>query len=361
MLCKKLFFASVMCILLSFPIISLVDASSVMWSRTYGGADDDIAYSLVETSDGGYALAGYTYSFGAGSADCWLIKTDADGNMEWNQTYGGAGDDIAHSLVETSEGGYAIAGGKLLVKTDAYGNMEWNKTYSGLSARYLITTSDGGFAIVGGTNIKINYAEADFYLIKTDAYGNIEWNRTYSKEVDYAKAVVETSEGGYAIAGSSGFWTARACWLVKTDENGLMKLSKNYGGLYDNYDELASSLVETIDEGFVLAGQTNSFGAGGYDCWLVKTDANGNIEWNQTYGGAGDDIAHSLVATSDGGYAIAGETSSFGAGGSDFLLIKTNEQGIIPEFTPWTIVPLLLGATLMSIIYKKRLSKTADS
>ena len=117
-----------------------------------------------------------------------------------------------------------------------------------------------------------------------------------------------------------------------------MKLNKKYGGLHANYDEFASSLIETIDGGFVLAGQTNSLGAGGYDCWLIKTDENGKMQWNQTYGGEGDDIVYSLVEISNGGYAIAGETNSFGAGDSDFLLIKTNEQGIIPEFPLWFII-----------------------
>ena len=162
---------------------------NMQWNQTYGGVDYDVARSLVETSDGGYALAGYTYSFGAGSADCWLVKTDAKGNMQWNQTYGTAGDNIAYSLIETSDKGYAMVGGNLLVKTDTYGNMEWNKTYSGLSASCLVGSSDGGFVIGGATNLKINYSEADFYLIKTDEHGNIEWNQTYSKEVDYAHAV----------------------------------------------------------------------------------------------------------------------------------------------------------------------------
>ncbi|MFZ7138005.1 MAG: hypothetical protein ACOWW1_06265 [archaeon] len=329
---------------------------NMQWNQTYGGVDYDVARSLVETSDGGYALAGYTYSFGAGFSDCWLVKTDAKGNMQWNQTYGTAGDDIAYSLIETSDKGYAMVGGNLLVKTDAYGNMEWNKTYSGLSASCLVGSSDGGFVIGGATNLKINYSEADFYLIKTDKHGNIEWNQTYSKEVDYAYAVVETSKGGYALVGSSGFWTIRACWLVKTDENGLMKLNKKYGELHANYDEFASSLIETIDGGFVLAGQTNSFGAGGYDCWLIKTDENGKMQWNQTYGGEGDDIAYSLIESSNGGYVIAGETNSFGARDSDFLLIKTNEQGIIPEFPLWSIIlPFIVAVLGVVIIYRKKL------
>ncbi len=211
MQCRKLFLSSMLIfVLFSFSLIISVWASSMMWSQTYGTEEAEMAYSLVETSDGGYALAGYAESFGAGSKDFWLVKTDADGNIEWEMTYGGALHDIAFSLVATSDGGYA------------------------------------------------------------------------------------------------------------------------------------------------LTGYTNSFGAG-LDFWLVKTDANGNMEWNQTYGGAGDERAKSLVETSDGGYALAGNKLS----GADmnFWLIKTDEHGIIPEFPSWVILPLLLVATLVAIIYKQRLQK----
>jgi len=415
MLSKRLFLSSVVLfVLVSFLFVGSVDASSEMWSRTYGGAGQEVAYSLVETSDGGYAIAGYTNSSGAGYDDFWLVKTDANGNMEWNKTYGGAGSDRAHSLVETSDGGYAIAGttngnfwlvktdavgnmiwnqefggsdydqaeslvetsdggfaiagttysfgaGKddfWLVKTDAYGNMEWNQTYgeSGFdSASSVVETSDGGFAIAGATNIRINHSDADFWLIKTDAYGNMLWNKTYSKDVDSAESLVVTSDGGYALVGSTGFWYPHAFWLVKTDETGLMKWNKYYGELSDDHYEDARSVVETSEVGFALAGKTDHIGAGGYDFWLVKTDAKGSMMWNQTYGGAEDDIAYSLVVTSDGGFAIAGETSSFGAGDSDFWLVKTDEYGIIPEFPSWIILPLLLVATLVAIVYKRRL------
>jgi len=182
MLSKRLFISSVVFfVLVSFIFVIYADASSEMWSRTYGGAGQEVAYSLVETSDGGYAIAGYTNSSGAGYDDFWLVKTDANGNIEWNKTYGGAGSDRAYSLVETSDGGYALAGvsnsfgGFWLVKTDAYGNMEWNQTYGGAEdelAYSLIVTSDGGFAIAGETS-SFGAGDSDFWLIKTDEYGVI--------------------------------------------------------------------------------------------------------------------------------------------------------------------------------------------
>jgi len=360
-----------------------------MWSRTYGGAGQEVAYAVVETSDGGYAIAGYTNSSGAGYDDFWLVKTDANGNMEWNKTYGGAGSDIAHSLVETSDGGFALAGSSLLVKTDShgnmewnkriggsirslietsdggyaiagidllvktdeYGNMEWNRTYGGYS---LVETSDGGYALAGVTNIRINYSDADFWLIKTDAYGNMLWNKTYSKGVDCAHSVVETSDGGYALAGSTGFWFDHDIWVVKTDEYGNIEWNNVYG----DGNSIAHSLVVTSDGGFALAGKTDHAGAGGYDFWLIKTDADGSMIWNQTYGGAEDDIAYSFVVTSDGGFAIAGETSSFGAGDSDFWLVKTDEYGIIPEFPSWaSLLIVVVAVVVVAVVYRYNLKK----
>ena len=256
---KKPFLSSmVLFVLVSFLLISSVGASLELWSQTYGGPDSETAYALVETSDGGYTLAG-----GAS-----LVKTDAYGNMEWNQIYGRATGERAYSLVETSDGGFALAG----------------YTYSWDPA----TAGAGDY---------------DFWLVKTDANGNMEWNQTYG------------------------------------------------GAEYD----LVSSLVETVDGGYALAGYTLSFGAGSDDFWLVKTDASGNMEWNQTYGGAYQDRAHSLVEGSDGGYVLAGYTTSYGAGPYNFWLVKTDEYGIIPEFPSWIILPLFLVATVSAIVFKKKL------
>jgi len=261
---KKLFLSSpVLFVLLSLSLVVSVEADLTIWTQTYGGTNDEHAYSVVEASDGGYAIAGHARSFGAGSDDFWLIKTDEFGYMEWNQTYGGPEPDRAYSLVATSDGGYALTG---------------------------YTQSFGGTA------------QADCWLVKTDTSGNEEWNQTYGVETtSFAFDLVETSDGGYAIAG----------------------------------------------------GKSGDF-------WFIKTDASGIMEWNQTYGGMGDEQAHALIATSDGGYALAGETNSYGAGSNDswsydFWLIKTDESGDIPESNTWILPSLLLTATLVIIIYKKKL------
>jgi hypothetical protein len=358
-------------VLLCFSVVVSVKAA-LMWSRTYGGTGDDKARSLVVTSDGGYAIAGFTDSFGAGDRDFWLVKTDACGNMQWNKTYGGAGADEAWSLIATSDGGYALAGYTSsfgagtsdfwLVKTDSIGTMAWNKTYGGAGldfAESLVATSDGGYALAGTT--RSFGTDDDFWLVKTDASGNMEWNRTYAgTDADYARSLVVTSDGGYAIAGmtwfskDTGFFSSEDYdfWLVKTNSLGNIQWNKTYTG-YDN--AWAYSLVVTSDGGYALAGSTARIRSSKVSVLLVKTDASGNMEWNRTYGGTGEDRAYSLVAASDGGYAIAGYTRVSGASGGDFWLIKTDEIGVAPEYPPWVIPLLMLTATAFIIINKKRL------
>ncbi len=368
-----------------FWLVKTDSNGNMQWNKTYGGAKSDIAYSLVETSDGGYALAGYTNSFSVRLRDFWLVKADQYGNMEWNQTYGGRGMDTARSLVETSDGGYALAGetGSFgsgnpnfwLVKTDSYGNVEWNQTYGGAqgttnNAHSLVETSDGGYAMAGyiGTPHLVTYwvnYRIDFCLVKTDQYGNEEWNQTYSRtNYDAALSLVETSDGGYALVGETQSVDAGPSpyegvedydvWLVKTDKYGYVEWNRTYGGANN---DIAFSLVEPSDGGYAFAGETYSFDVGLGDFWLVKTDAYGNMEWNQTYGGADSEIVRSLVEVSGGGFALAGYTDSLGAGDYDFCFVKTDEYGIIPEFPSWTILPILLVSTLAVIVIRNKLGK----
>jgi hypothetical protein len=202
------------------------------WNKTYGGG---ICNSLVATADGGYAMAGVTWSFGAGLSDFWLVKVDGAGNVEWNKTYGGTKDEMAWSLISTSDGGYAIAG-----ETGSFGT--------------------------GGHNVP------DFWLIKTDAFGNVEWNMTYGGTgIEVAWSVVELSDGGYAIAGD----TFDGFWLVKTDSSGNMEWNKTYVGSHEFQSTLvpiSCSMVVTDDGGYALAGYAPSFGADYHDFWLIKTD-----------------------------------------------------------------------------------------
>jgi len=304
-----------------FWLVKVDSSGNHEWNRTYGGGNGDVARSVVQTNDGGYALAGWTRSFGAGVEDFWLIKVDSSGNHEWNKTYGGTKADEAECVVQTSDGGYALAGytwssgiGQSdfwLIKTDSSGNVQYSKTYGGVDsdrAQCVVETDDGGYVLAG-----FGFAN----LVKTDAGGNMLWNKKYG---GLAYSVVKTSDGGYALTGyhTVGLYDCDS-WLVKVDSYGNMQWSKTYGG--NEYD-MAFSVVETSDGGYALAGDTESFSVGEVDVWLVKTDADGNIQWNKTFGGADADWARSVIQTEDGGYALAGTTYSFGAGGCDFWLIK---------------------------------------
>jgi len=349
------------------------DASgNMMWNHTYGGTNFDAAMSLVVTSDGGYAIAGQTYSFGAGDVDFWLVKTDSSGNMVWQEAYGGTGLDRAYAVVVASDGGYALAGYTnsfesegydfWLVKTDSSGNMEWSQTYGGTEYEYafsLVATSDGGYAMAGETGSF--GAEGDFWLVKTDASGNMLWSQNYGgARYERAESLAVTSDGGYVIAGDIAISDENVdVWLVKIDSSGNMVWQKTYGETAEDYGvsgDSPTSVVQTDDGGYAIAGYTGP-SATGDDAWLVKTDANGDMEWDQTYGESGVELALCVVQTSDGGYVLAAEKSKVGDEDFDFWLVKTDEHGIIPEFPSWIILPFFLLATVVVIVYRNRLRR----
>jgi predicted secreted protein len=316
---------------------------NVQWNKTYGGTGDDTyTVSIVQTNDGGYAMASTTNSFGAGGRDFWLIKVDALGIMQWNHTYGGSNTDVAQALVQTSDGGYTIAGQTLsygagsgdlwLVRTDSAGIMQWSKTYGGASddgATSMVQTSDGGYAMAGTTR-SFGAGDQDFWLVRTDAAGNMQWSKTYGTAYGQsAYSLTQTFDGGYALAGSTHYGNsyAKDFWLVKADAAGNMQWNHAWGTAGGSGHEEAIWVVQDSDGGYSLVGYTTSYWALPYDMWLIKTDGNGNDIWNKTYGGIGHEQGDYLIRTSDGGYAIAGITLSYGAGGADCWLVKTDAAG----------------------------------
>ncbi len=317
------------------------DGAPSIWNMTFGGSNNDEAHSVQQTSDGGYIIAGWTMSFGAGLPDFWLVRTNSSGAMQWNKTYGGVSKDEAYSVQQTSDGGYIIAGSTesgtaglsdfWLIKTYANGDMQWNKTYGGSHdecAFCVRQTNDGGYIAAGYTDSS-GVGNSDFWLVKTDAGGIVQWTGTYGGTgLDLAFSVFQTSDGGYALAGNTTSYGAGGSnlWLVKTDMMGTAQWNKTYGG--NSYDT-GRSILQTIDGDYIIAGWTSSFGAGGSDFWLIKTDGLGNQLWSQTYGGISDEEAYSVKQTSDGGYVIAGATTSYGLGGSDFWWVKTDATGVM--------------------------------
>jgi predicted secreted protein len=307
------------------------------WVKTFGGSNDDGGSSVQQTSDGGFILVGYTWSFGAGGPDVWLIKTDADGNKLWDRTFGGRGPDWGSSVQQTSDGGFIIvgytasfgAGDVWLIKTDANGNKQWDRTFDGSgldSGSSVQQTSDGGFIIVGDT-ASFGAGGFDVWLIKTDADGNKQWDRTFDGSgLDSGSSVQQTSDGGFIIVGDTASFGAGGfdVWLIKTDANGNKQWDRTFSG--SGLDS-GRSVQQTSDGGFIIVGYTESFGAGGFDVWLIKTDADGNKQWDRTFDGGGSDWGYSVQQTSDGGFIIVGYTESFGAGGFDVWLIKTDADG----------------------------------
>jgi len=308
--------------------------------KAIGGKNDDGGHSLIQTSDGGYAIAGFTSSFGAGSSDAYLVKLDADGNLQWTKTIGGPASEEGNSLIQTSDGGYVIAGftesfgagetDVYVVKLDANGNLQWTKTIGGKgwdAGLSLIQTSDGGYAIAGYTT-SFGAGDYDVYVVKLDAKGNLQWTKTIGgTKDDRGASLIQTSDGGYAIAGYITSFGAGGgdVYVVKLDAKGNLQWTKTIGG---PADEIGFSLIQISDSGYAIAGYITSFGAGGGDVYVVKLDANGNLQWTKTIGGPGDEAGYSLIQTSDGGYAIAGATQSFGAGKKeDVYVVKLDANG----------------------------------
>jgi len=339
---KKVNLASILCwvgtgVFLSALMVNRV--SAIAFAKTFGGSGDDAALSVQQTSDGGYIVTGLTWSFGAGGYDVFLLKTDASGNLQWAKTFGGSDYDWAYSVQQTSDGGYIVAGftesfgagydDVFLLKTDASGNLQWAKTFGGSfndRAYSVQQTSDGGYIVAGYTS-SLSTGSYDVFLLKTDASGNLQWAKTFGgSSGDVALSVRQTSDGGYIVAGVTGSFGAGGydVFLLKTDASGNLQWAKTFGG---SSDDAALSVQQTSDGGYIVAGYTSSFGAGYDDVFLLKTDSSGNLQWAKTFGGDTTDYAWSVQQTSDGGYIVAGGTYSFGAGNYDVFLLKTDVSG----------------------------------
>ncbi|MHA2615669.1 MAG: InlB B-repeat-containing protein [bacterium JZ-2024 1] len=321
-----------------------------VWARTYGGAYWDTAEFIQQTSDGGYIVAGDTNTFSAGDDEIWVLKLDANGNILWQKTYGTARLDEVESIQQTSDGGYIVAGRTFsfaaglddiwVLKLDANGNVLWQKTYGGTDsdgASSIQQTSDGGY-IVAGVTKSFGGGSWNIWVLKLDANGNVLWQKTYGGPYnDWAYSLQQTSDGGYIVAGSTYSFGAGSddIWVLKLDADGNVLWQKTYGGADGDG---AYSIQQPSDGGYIVAGSTYSFGAGSDDIWVLKQDADGNVLWQKTYGGTGSDRASSIQQTSDGGYIVAGSTYSFGAGFGDIWVLKLDANGNIFGCTPDNLV-----------------------
>ncbi|NQV15823.1 T9SS type A sorting domain-containing protein [bacterium] len=319
---------------------SLVYAQpDTLWTRTYGGTDDDHGEAIQHTFDGGYILVGDAIPSGSGDRDVWLIKTDSDGQELWSHMFGGGGDDKGFSVQPTIDGGYIVTAATnsfgngdydfWLIKTDSLGQEQWNRTFGGSSpdyARSVLETIGGGYIITGRT-ASFGGGGDDIWLVKTDSLGNEEWNQTYGgSEHEVGYSVLQSHDQGYVIAGrTSSLGNGNYdMWLLKTDSLGNEEWAETFGG--SNW-ESAFSIQATTDGGYIVVGGTNSFGIGGDDVWLIKTNSQGQEEWNQTFGGSEWETGFSVKENIDRGFIIAGGTTTFGAGDRDVWLVKTDSIG----------------------------------
>jgi hypothetical protein len=303
------------------------------WSRVYGGANDDIGWSVAQTYDGGYIIAGETYSFGAGQNDVYLIKTNAAGDTQWTRTYGSSLFDAGYSVRQTLDSGFVVAGytygsnmfDMYLVKTNSSGDTLWTATLGDVNddkAYCIRQTSDRGYIVTGYHSPDQNHS--DIYLVRVDAGGHQVWAKSYLATAHSAGYAVMQTPGGYIVAGFSGAATQEDVQLVKTDTGGENPQYASFGGAGT---ELAYDARLLPDGGCIIAGMTNSFGSGGADLWLVRTDSLEDSLWTRTYGGLRDDQGTSVSPCFDGGFIVAGWTRSFGVESTDVFMVKTDNLG----------------------------------
>jgi len=318
-----------------FWVLKLNADGTVSWQKRYG-LDNDSHPSIQQTSDGGYIVAGQTVS-GEGYYDLWILKLNIDGSVAWQKTYGGTGhQNFAGSIQQTSDGGYIVtgtySGGTYsdfwVLKLNSDGTVTWQKKYTGLgSAESIQQTSDGGYIVAGG-------GYGVLCVLKLNNDGTVAWQKSYagSGYNNYAQSIQQTSDGGFIVAGGTdsfgaGVWDF---WVLKLNSNGTVAWQKRYGG--SGYD-WAYSIRQTIDGGYIVAGRRDVYVLENYDFWVLKLNSDGTVSWQKRYGGGSEDQAYSIQQTSDGGYIVAGNTYSFGAGSCNFWVLKLNSDGRI-SFNP---------------------------
>ena len=326
-------------------ILICINASAqITFQKTYGGSNIDEGHSVQQTTNGGYIIAGTTDSYGTGYKDFYLIKLNAFGDALFTKTYGmyPFTNEIGVFVQQTTDGGFIIIGDTdidpshdaYLIKTDSFGNAISGGLFGGWQGgqskgKCVQQTTDGGYIFTGYTAYNLLPTGSGISIIKTDANGIQTWNWIF----DYANneeghSIKQTADGGYIITGETYSFGAggKDIFLIKTNNGGTLLWSKTYGGLND---DSGNSVLQTTDGGYIIAGTTNSFGSGLTDIFVIKTNSTGDTLWAKTYGGSNNDSGYSIHQTSDGGYIILGSTNSFGGGNSDVYLIKINNLGAV--------------------------------
>ncbi len=330
-------------LLIIFPSSILISqAPDTLWTKTIGGSGSDVGYSVQQTNDGGYIIAGMTNSFGAGDNDVYLVKTNQQGDTLWTRTFGGADRDFGAGVKQTMDGGYIIIGATksfnngiddlYLIKTDNNGDTLWTKIYGGLWGEVGISIEQDkeGNYIATGYTMSFDPGNADVWILKFDEIGDTLWTRRVGgSQEEYGYSIKQTKNEGYIITGyTQSFGSNHDVYLIRLDSSGDIIWTNHYGGQGVDFGE---EVLELDDDGFIIAGYTTSYGIGGYDCYLVRVDLNGDTLWTRHYGGEFDDKAYAIELFEDG-FVLAGYTQNAGSTERDAFIIKTNFNGD----TVWT-------------------------
>ncbi len=355
----------------------------VTFVKTYGGSKNDSAQSVTATTDGGYIILGYTQSNDNDitdkqdeSFDYWVLKFDATDQLQWQKTYGGSLDDRGSDIIQTSDGGYAILGYSFsndgdtteneglqdywLVKLDANGNISWEKSfgYQGSDSGITMTeTNDQGFLVTGILDVTASggegnssrnanrHAGGDYWALKLDISGNLEWSHYFGGNfTDTPYGVVQTNDNGYIVVGSSDSEDTDISsnigtydfWVIKISESGDLVWEKSFGG--SQIDE-ARAIVKTNDGNYIIAGDTRSSdndvsqNKGAADLWFIKISPSGNLIWERTIGGSSFDVARAIKKSQNNGFLLSGSSRSSdmdvseNKGQNDAWVLKTDNNG----------------------------------
>jgi hypothetical protein len=313
-----------------------------------GGPSCDNGWYVIQTTDGGYVLCGNS-QVSTDPFDMYIVKLDSTGVLQWTQKVGGANGEWAYSIVQSSDGSYLAAGftgsygaggqDMYIVKLSSGGNFLWSKTIRGSlqdNAESIKQTSDGGFIIAGFTR-SFGAGGADMFIVKIDSGGSVLWSKTVGGTGDdFIYHVSQTTDGGYIAAGSTSSFGAGAddMYILKFDSSGNVIWNRTFGGAGI---DVAYSVIQTTDNRYVVVGETHSFGAGNYDFYVVKLDSSGNPLWTKTVGSSLAEGGESVIQTTDGGYAVAGFQQR---------LIKLNSAGTLQWSKSLPIVSICIIKTL---------------
>jgi len=333
-------------------LVKTDSSGNLEWEKTYGGTNCDAGEDVTQTSDGGFIIAAVTNSFGVGSFDIWLIKTDEYGDELWNRTFGGSEMEYATSVRQTADGGYIVGGftgsygmggnDAWLVKVDTQGDLEWNKTFGDaipdgqFGGEYFMCvqqTVDGGYIAAGRNYLDAN-GNSDMFVVKVDESGNQEWEKLIgSAYPDGCLWIAQTVDGGYILTGQSSQARSQPedLSLFKLDQNGNEEWRKYYGG---PYFDTGAAVEQTQDNGYIVTGGFSVDADETMDAILLKTDSSGEEEWRVMFGGDSSDECLEVHQTEDGGYIVVGFTTSYGGGGQDAWLVKFGAFGNQRPKTP---------------------------